>query len=98
MPRYFVRNFALSSQRNAAAALSIVAIVLAALMPGVSAAAENVPLLKDLSATLKLLNLPCGQVVAASPQTENDQLATCSDGNRYRIFVNRDGRVVAERR
>ena len=78
--------------------LSIAVFVVVALLPGVSAAAESVTLLKDLSATLKLLNLPCGQVVAAARQAENDQLATCSNGQRYRVFVNRDGRVVAELR
>jgi hypothetical protein len=78
--------------------VSIAALVVAALLPGLSAAAESVTLLKDLSATLKLLNLPCGQVVSAVHQAENDQLATCSNGQRYRVFVNRDGRVVAELR
>ena len=28
---------------------------------------------------------------------KNDHIATCSDGNRYRIYVNPQGRVVAEK-
>jgi hypothetical protein len=28
---------------------------------------------------------------------KDDNLATCKDGNRYRVYVNPDGRVVAEK-
>jgi len=31
----------------------------------------------------------------AAPQAANDHIATCKHGNRYRIFVNPQGRVVA---
>lgn len=58
-------------------------------------AAENVALLKDLTSTLAVLGLPCGPVIAAVRQGENDHVATCKDGNRYRVFINPQGRVVA---
>jgi len=32
---------------------------------------------------------------SAAPQAANDHIATCKDGNRYRILVNPQGRVVA---
>lgn len=41
--------------------------------------------------------LPCGQVVSTTQLKDNDQVATCQDGNRYRVFVNADGRVVAQK-
>ena len=60
-------------------------------------AAEDAALLKDLTSVIALLGLPCGQVVSAKQLKENDNLATCKDGNRYRVFVNAEGRVVAEK-
>ena len=60
-------------------------------------AAEDAALLKDLTSVIALLGLPCGQVVSAKQLKENDNIATCKDGNRYRVFVNTEGRVVAEK-
>jgi len=54
-------------------------------------------LLKDLTSVIMLLGLPCGQVVSAKRQGENDHIATCKNGSRYRVFVNADGRVVAQK-
>lgn len=61
-------------------------------------AADSSALAKDLTASIALLGLPCGQVVSVSPLGERDNLATCSDGNRYRVYVNAQGRVTAEKR
>lgn len=61
-------------------------------------AADNSGLARDLTASIALLGLPCGQVVSVSPQGERDNLVTCSDGNRYRVYVNAQGRVAAEKR
>lgn len=44
---------------------------------------------------IALLGLPCGQVVSVIEKGENDHIATCQDGNRYRVFLNAEGRVVA---
>lgn len=55
-------------------------------------------LAKDLTATISLLGLPCGQVVNVTTQGSNDHLATCSNGSRYRVYVNAQGRVTAEKR
>jgi len=41
--------------------------------------------------------LPCGPVVSARRQADNDHIATCKNGNRYRVFVNAEGRVVAQK-
>ena len=73
------------------------AAMLAAAVPGVAADA-NSPLAKDLTATISLLGLPCGQVVNVTTQGNNDHLATCSNGSRYRVYVNAQGRVTAEKR
>ena len=54
-------------------------------------------LAKDLTSTIALLGLPCGQVVSAQRLKDNDYLATCKDKNRYRVFVNAEGRVVAQK-
>ena len=69
----------------------------AALFAGPLRAAEDVTLLKDLTAVIMLLGLPCGQVVSAKRQADNDHIAVCKNGNRYRVYVNAEGRVVARK-
>jgi hypothetical protein len=51
---------------------------------------------EDLTAVIALQAKPCGRVVNAEKRGENDYIATCQDGNRYRVYV-RDGRVVVEK-
>jgi len=70
---------------------------LAALLAGPSSATENVAPLKDLTAVITLLGLPCEQVVSARQQADNGHIATCRNGLRYRVFVNAEGRVVAQK-
>ncbi len=74
-----------------------VAVAIWAFLPGAPRAAEDVSLLKDLTSVIALLGLPCGKVVSAIKKGENDHVATCQDGNRYRVFVNAEGRVVAQK-
>ncbi len=64
---------------------------------GSSPAAEDPALLKDLTSAIMLLGLPCGQVVGAKRQADADHIATCKNGDRYRVFVNPQGRVVAQK-
>ena len=61
-----------------------------------SRAAENTPLVKDLTAVIALHGQVC-QVVSAVRQSESDYLASCEDGKRYRVFTNAKGRVVVEK-
>lgn len=69
---------------------------MAALFNGPTLAADE--LSKDLTSTIALLGLPCGQVVSAQRLGDNDYLATCSNKMRYRVYMNAQGRVVAEKR
>lgn len=77
--------------------VSALTFPLAALCAGPAPAAEDAALLKDLTSVIALLGLPCGQVVSAKRQAENDHIATCKNGSRYRVFVNPEGRVVAQK-
>jgi hypothetical protein len=52
---------------------------------------------KDLAAVIALQGLPCGEVVSFVAKGDNDFVATCKDGNRYRVYVNPQGRVVVEK-
>jgi len=72
-----------------------VAILMAALPAGPAFAADM--LAKDLSSTIALLGLPCGQVISAKKLADNDYIATCKDKNVYRVSVNAQGRVVARK-
>ncbi len=78
-------------------ALRIRALVtaLAACLAGPALAADA--LTKDLTSTIALLGLPCGQVVSAKRLKENDYIAVCKNGNRYHVFMNARGRVVAQK-
>ena len=68
---------------------------------GTSLAAEeptgDVTVARDLTAVIALQGLPCGEVISARQQGEDDYIASCKDGNRYRVFVNADGRVMVEK-
>jgi hypothetical protein len=61
------------------------------------APADEEKLKKDLTAVIALHGQPCGEVVAVRVLGESDYAASCKDGNRYRVYVNQDGRVVVER-
>ena len=60
-------------------------------------AAEGISTAKDLTAVIALQGLPCGQVKNAARQGDNDYLASCENGARYRVFVNPEGRVVVQK-
>jgi hypothetical protein len=59
--------------------------------------AQDVAVLKDLTAVIALNGQACGEVVSAVRQGESDYLASCNDGNRYRVFTTSQGRVVVEK-
>ena len=71
------------------------AVLVAVFLSGPALAADM--LAKDLTSTIALLGLPCGQVVSAKKLADNDYLATCKDKNVYRVSVNAQGRVVAQK-
>ena len=74
-----------------------VIVATTALFAASSRAAENTPLLRDLTAVIALHGQSCGQVVSAVRRSEGDYLASCEDGKRYRVFINPTGRVVVEK-
>ena len=78
-------------KRIAAVCLLCIAVVPAAL------GADDPKQRQDLTAVIALQGKPCGEVVSYTVQADNDFLATCKDGNRYRVHV-KDGRVVVEKK
>ena len=72
-------------------------ISMAALLAAPSLAADDAATRKDLTSVIALQGLPCGEVVSVKIQGDNDYIATCKDKNRYHVFVNSTGRVVAEK-
>jgi hypothetical protein len=77
------------------ARILMAAVSLAACMP--SLAADDPAQLKDLTSVVALLGVPCGQVISATRVKDNDNIVTCQDGNRYHVYVNDKGRVVADK-
>jgi hypothetical protein len=76
---------------------SALMLLLAAVFAGPSMAAEDPALLKDLTSVIMLLGLPCDQVVSVKRQANNDHIASCKNGIRYRVFLSGEGRVVAQK-
>ena len=72
-------------------------LALAACLAAAPLAAQDAAVLQDLTAALRVLDLPCGEVVSAQRRSENDHVATCKNGMRYRVFVSAGGRVVAQK-
>ena len=68
-----------------------------AILTAPALAADDAATRKDLTSVIALQGLPCGEVVSVKTQGENDYIATCKDKNRYHVFVNSAGRVVAEK-
>jgi hypothetical protein len=60
------------------------------------ALAQDISEAADLTAVIALNGKPCGRVVSAAKRGEDDYLATCEDGNRYRVYI-KDGRVIVEK-
>jgi hypothetical protein len=71
------------------------ALLLAAILPAL--AADDAELRKDLASVIALQGLPCGEVTAVQRLAENDYVATCKDGNRYRVTLSAEGRVVVRK-
>ena len=67
-----------------------------ALVTLASFAADDPKQRQDLTAVIALQGKPCGEVVSYVAKGDNDFVATCKDGNKYRVFV-KDGRVVVEK-
>jgi hypothetical protein len=74
------------------------ALVVAAFLAVPSFSDDDEALKKDLAAVIALHGLPCGEVVAVKVLAENDYAASCKDGNKYRVYLNAEGRVVVEKR
>jgi hypothetical protein len=83
-----VRSFKRSLVLTAAAAMSYSAASVAQ--------NQDISDADDLTAVIALQAKPCGKVVNATKRGEDDYVATCEDGNRYRVYV-RDGRVIVEK-
>jgi hypothetical protein len=73
----------------------VAALAMVACVPSI--AADDPAVLKDLTSVVALLGVPCGQVVNATRIKDNDHMVTCQDGNHYHVFVNAEGRVVAQK-
>ncbi len=79
-------------------ALIVVATTLCAAPTLAADPASDVSVANDLTAVIALQGMPCGEVVSATKQGENDYIAACKDGNRYRVVQNAEGRVIVEKK
>ena len=78
-------------------AIALAPVMLAAFCAAPAFAADQNDVKKDLAAVIALEGQPCGEVVDVVTQAENDYIASCKDGNKYRVFMNAKGRVVVEK-
>ena len=73
------------------------AILTGTCLAATALAADDASTRKDLFTVIALHGLPCGEVVRVTTRGENDHVASCKVGNRYRVFLNAEGRVVVEK-
>ena len=52
---------------------------------------------KDLKVTIALHGHACDEVIDVKRNADSDYLASCKDGNRYRVFVDAEGRVTVQK-
>jgi len=78
-------------------ALAVLTFATLAFIGGMPALGADDPIGKDLKATIVLHGYPCNEIADATRNADSDYTATCKDGNRYRIFVNAQGRVVVQK-
>lgn len=76
---------------------AVATIALLAAAPAATAQ-DDARVRQDLTAVIALQGKPCGTVVQARRQGDNDYVATCENGARYHIFVDGSNRVVVEAR
>jgi hypothetical protein len=77
--------------------LALAHFLVAAALLGAQAPADDEKLKQDLTAVIALHGQPCGEVVAVRVLGTEDYAASCKDGNNYRVYLNKDGRVVVEK-
>jgi hypothetical protein len=71
-------------------------LAVAALFIQPSFAADDAAVKKDLTAVIALQGKPCGEVTEVQRKGDNDYVASCKDGNKYRVYT-KDGRVIVEK-
>ena len=76
---------------------SIVFLAALALLASAPLLAAEDDVGKDLKATIALHGYPCDEIVNSKRNADSDYTASCKDGNRYRIYVNAQGRVVVQK-
>ncbi len=64
---------------------------------GATLAAEDDAIVKDLKVTIALQGYPCDEIANTKRNADSDYSVSCKDGNKYRVFVNAQGRVVVEK-
>jgi hypothetical protein len=77
--------------------MKTILVLLATAIATTALAANDPKQREDLAAVIALNGKPCGEVTSYVVQAENDYVATCKDGNRYRVYV-KDGRVTVEKK
>jgi hypothetical protein len=77
--------------------MPMIAVAIAASVYTGISSADDSSMVKDLAATIALQGMPCDKVVDAKRNADSDYNATCQDGNRYHVFVDKTGRVVVQK-
>jgi hypothetical protein len=77
--------------------MSLLIALVTALATTPMLAADDPKQRQDLFTVITLHGMPCGEVVSYVVNGDNDYVASCKDGNRYRVYVNPEGRVVVQK-
>lgn len=73
------------------------AALLATAPLGQALAQADAKVLKDLGTVIALQGMPCGKAVKADKKGDDDYLVTCQTGDRYRVTIDANDRVVVKK-
>jgi len=78
---------------------AVLAVVIATSLCSATVGAQSdVAIGKDIKVTIALHGYTCDEVIDVKHNGDSDYLASCKDGNRYRVFVDKEGRVVVQKK
>ena len=65
---------------------------------GIALAPNDAKIREDLGTVITLQGKPCDEVVSIDRLGDDEYVATCNSGDRYRVYVGTGDRVIVEKR
>ncbi len=77
--------------------ITALALVITALFASAPSQGAEPSFAQDMKATIVLHGMPCDEIANVQRNGDSDYNASCKDGNRYHVYVDKQGRVVVDK-